>query len=57
MTRINMEFTQNVCYQAMGHLLESIREETNRTPGVWRLGNHLSGAESAAGASYQDQLV
>ena len=26
MTRINMEFTQNVCYQAMGHLLESIRE-------------------------------
>lgn len=26
MTRINMEFSQNVCYQAMGHLLESIRE-------------------------------
>ena len=28
MTRINMEFSQHVCYQAMGHLLEAIREGT-----------------------------
>lgn len=26
LTRINMEFSQHVCYQAMGHLLEAIRE-------------------------------
>ena len=26
MTRVNMEFTQHVCYQAMGHLLSSVQE-------------------------------
>jgi ubiquinone/menaquinone biosynthesis C-methylase UbiE len=26
MTRVNMEFTQHVCYQAMGHLLEAIQQ-------------------------------
>lgn len=53
MTRVNMDFTQDVCYQGLFFFRRSAeRGKTLRFKSIWRLAHHLSGvvAITAVGA-------
>ncbi len=37
MTRVNMDFTQDVCYQGLFFLADSLNEGERRVKSIWRL--------------------
>ncbi|ETJ35460.1 O-methyltransferase, partial [human gut metagenome] len=44
MTRVNMDFTQDVCYQGLFFLADSLNErKTVRVKSIWRLADDISG--------------